>query len=502
MAGPLNGIRVLDLANARAELAGRVLADLGAEVIKVEPPDGVDSRRLPPFDASGESLYWRAVALGKRSLSLDITMTNDRDELRRLVAGADVLIESFDPGYMESLGLGYESLCAVNPALIHVSVTPWGQSGPLADAPATELTLETAGGLVALQGDADRPPIPVGFPQAAFHAGVQAAADAAIALNERDRSGLGQHLDVSMQAAVVWTLMNATGYPPNEGRDPPGFGDDRADARPVAVPGLRPMRAISCADGLVAANFTQGRPGEATFLGLLAWLREDGDLPPAVEGADFSDWLARVRSGDLSLDLVNEAIDALHAFLAKKTKAQVLDTAVRYGLLLAPYFTVRDLVADRQLRARRYWRKVGANTYPGPFARMSRTPIRLRNEAPVRGEMAAPPSWPRRRMHAEGGEREQAFRGLRVADFAWVGVGPIISKALADHGATVVHVESATRPDVLRAIPPFKDGVPGIDRSQFMPNFNSSKLGLALDMSKPAAVDLARRLTGWADVVV
>src|SRR5690606_4390298 len=108
-----------------------------------------------------------------------------------------------------------------------VSVTPFGQDGPMAQAPASDLTVEAAGALLGLQGDGDRPPLPVGYPQARSHAGIQAAADAIIALNERARSGLGQHLDVSMQACMVWTLLQATGYPPNEGRDPPGSGPER-----------------------------------------------------------------------------------------------------------------------------------------------------------------------------------------------------------------------------------------------------------------------------------
>ena len=127
---------------------------------------------------------------------------------------------------MAGVGLGYEQLAERYPQLVYTSVTPYGQDGPWADRPATELTLESAGGLVSLQGDQDRPPLPVGYPQAAFHAGAQAAADTLIALYERDRSGFGQRLDTSEQAAVVWTLMNATGFPPNQGTDPPGKGDE------------------------------------------------------------------------------------------------------------------------------------------------------------------------------------------------------------------------------------------------------------------------------------
>ena len=256
--GPLGHIRVLDLATPRAELAGRLLADLGAQVIKVEPPNGAAARFLPPFTAGAESdiegsLYWAAVGLGKQSVVVDIATDVGQQQVRTLVNTADVLVESFDPGVMESLGLGYARLAEINPRLVYVSVTPYGQSGPHALRAATELTIEADGALLGLQGDKDRPPVPVGYPQAAFHGGAQAATDAVIALNERERSGRGQHLDVSMQAAMVWTLMNATGYPPNTGGDPPNSGEKRTSptielAPGVSLPGVWPTCLLYTSD--------------------------------------------------------------------------------------------------------------------------------------------------------------------------------------------------------------------------------------------------------------
>ena len=212
---PLTGIRVLDLATGYCEITGRLLADVGAEVIKIEPPGGHPSRRMPPFvdGREGEldgSLHWAAYGIGKRSVVLDLDGEADRERLRELARGADVLVESMEPGALAAMGLGYEDLSALNPALVYASISPFGQTGPHAHRPATDLTLQAAGGLVSMQGDPDRPPIPVGFPQAGLHAGVQAAADVVVALNERDDSGLGQHLDTSMQACVVWTLLSST----------------------------------------------------------------------------------------------------------------------------------------------------------------------------------------------------------------------------------------------------------------------------------------------------
>ena len=202
---------------------------LGAEVWKIEPSGGCESRRIGPFDGD-ESLYWATVGAGKESVVAD--------DPSPFLAAVDVFIES---GYRGDLSRRH-------PHLVHVSVTPFGVDGPLASAPAAEVTVEAAGGLVGLQGDADRPPVPMGaMPQAAFHAGAQAAADTVIALCERQRSGRGQHLDVSAQACVVWTLMNATGYPPNTGGNPPAH--ERVPRRPSAcgcgaAPALARRRAL------------------------------------------------------------------------------------------------------------------------------------------------------------------------------------------------------------------------------------------------------------------
>jgi benzylsuccinate CoA-transferase BbsE subunit len=272
--GPLRGVRVIDVATERAELSGRVLADLGAEVIKVEPPGGAAARSFPPWDSPGvgaasDSLYWAAVALGKQSVVIDFEQEQGREQLLRLAASADVFIESEDPGVMARRGLGYEALSGVNPGLVYVSVTPYGQTGPHAGRPATELTVEAAGGLLGLQGDGDRPPVPVGYPQAAFHAGLQAAADAIIALNERLRSGMGQHLDVSMQAAMVWTLMNATGYPPNTGGDPPTTGEARAGPPLELAPGVAFPHVWPCKDGYVQMTVSLGSLGARTIANLI-----------------------------------------------------------------------------------------------------------------------------------------------------------------------------------------------------------------------------------------
>lgn len=503
----LDHIRVLDLSTARGELAGRVFADLGAEVIKVEPPAGCEARSLPPF-ANGnraDSLFWAAGGLGKRSVVLDIESDADRSRLLDLVPTADVFIESSTPGEMAARGLGYEQLSALNPGLVYLSVTPYGQDGPDATSLATDLTVEAAAGQVNLMGDGDRPPLPIGYPQAAFHGSTLGAADALVALHERERSGLGQHVDTSMQAAVIWTLLTANGFPTYTGGDPPRTGEGRNTPPQEMVPGVSIPRSAECADGWVVFTLVLGDAGARSFAALMAWADAEGHLSAELRAVNWLTWAEDLRAGTLSAELANGGLDAMRSLLKTKEKRELMDRAVSDRLLLAPIYNAADLRVDPQLVARDYWQEVDGRTYPGPFAKFSHTPIEYERPAPALGadqhlldtprQSFAPPS-----SHATA--RRGAFEGVKVADFAWVGAGPLVSKVLADHGATVIHVESERKIDYLRLIPPFRGGTPGVNTNFSGPNFNSSKYGLAINLGAPEGLELARRLADWSDVVV
>ena len=472
---PLAGIRVIDATSHWGELAGRTLAELGADVYKF---DASDANTEPP-----DETYLACVQAGK-------TRIPTRD-FTPYLADADVLLESGYSGDWSNR----------HPHLVHVSITPFGLAGPLADEPATELTIEAAGGLVGLQGDGDRPPTPMGaMPQAAFHAGAQAAADALIALYERERSGLGQHLDVSAQACVVWTLMNATGYPPNTGANPPATSELRTQPHPAsAVQKLSLPGIVSCKDGLAQVRFQMRIIGERTFDAMLRWVESSSmPLSTAARGMDLSNWLTDLRAGKLHHAALQEAADRIVELLAGKTKQEIQAYSAQHGLTLAAIHTVEDLLADPHLAARDFWIRERDYVYAGPFARLSRTPLSRKREI---AELKTVPAG-RRRVASEDVPPEAPFAGLKVADFSWVGVGPMIGKALADHGATVVRIESPHRLDLLRTAPPFKDGEPGPNRSQFMANFNTSKRGMTIDLKTEEGRHLARRMADWADVVL
>lgn len=497
----LAGIRVLDLTDASAEATGRVLADLGAEVIKIEPPTGCESRRTAPFDdASGASLYWRAWGLGKHSVVLDVDVPAERARFIDLARSADVVIESSAPGTMARLGLDYETLRTLNASLVYVSVTPFGQTGPEATSPATDLTLCAAGGFLNCQGDRDRPPVPIGYPETTCSGAVQAAADTVLALYERERTGLGQHLDTSLQAAIPWTLLFVTGYG-SFGMNPPNMGDDRANPSQSAL-----TIPVFCrtADGFLGMTLVLGTPGARSLGRMMRWAASFDALDADLAQHDWTDLFPLMGAGKLSPADAQRGLDQLVAFFATRSKHEIHQRAVEERWLVAPCYTAEDLFNDPHLAARDYWTDVDGLAHPGPFAKLTATPIVYRRPAPSLGQdqalaprtetsVAKIPAEPRKALLLEG---------LKIADFAWVGAGPLVSKDLANLGATVIHVESTSAIDPLRIIPPWKDSVPNHETGHTSCNFNQSKLGLALNLSGDGAKGVIGKLIDWADVVV
>ena len=509
--GALTDIVVIDMANLLGEMAGRSLADMGAEVLKIEPPQGTASRFQPPFEKGLEddpegSLYWAALGRGKRSIVVDLAKQTDLSQLKKLISTADVLIESFEPGYMKTLGLDYPTVKTLNPALIYVSISPFGQTGPAALDPATNLTIEAACGLLSLQGDGDRPPVPVGFSQATFHGGLVAAADVVIALNERQKSGLGQHLDVSTQTAMMLTMMNATGFPHAEGRDIPGFGMDRHLPKPVTIPGLEVPDLLAVADGYVT-NMMGGIGPLVRALGeIIYWRVEvEGPLPESIPEIDWNKWPQERKAKRITIEQVNEGAQIALKFLSTRKKQDIFDRALTHGMLNVPIYTTGDLLHDTQLEAREVWQEINGKSFPKPCIRLSHSGAVTNQPAPKLGEAQALLDGPARTIDAPMVKttlRGKPFAGIKVADFAWVGVGPIISKALADNGATVVRIETSKRLDVLRMASPYFKRKFNVNSSQFMANFNSSKLGMALDMSTDEGCTIAKKMVDWADVVL
>ncbi len=507
---PLSPYTALDLSEGGFNWCAKLLADLGADVIKIEPPGGSPTRRRGPFavGSSGTplSLFWAAYCVNKRGVTLDIHSQQGADTLRALAQDADILIESFAPGRLASLGLGYEDIARVNPALVYTSITPFGQTGPYARYQAPDLVAWSMGGMTYICGDSDRPPVRVSAPQAELHAAAQAAAGTMAAFWHRQMTGEGQHVDVSMQTAVMWTLMNATPFPPLHGVNIERDGAFRSRGQ------LAVRQVFACADGHVSALMSP-----ATLSGITEWMAEDDTGPEWLLQIDWEDWSipSAALDGDTAslLEQFESIQREVEKFFASRTKRELYERAISHRLLLAPCQTVEDIALSEQLAARDFWRdleyrEIGSSlTHLGPFVKLSESPISITRPAPTVGQhddriLTALKSAPPQPGTPAAGDapapraasRHMPFHGLKVLDFTWVGVGPITTKHLADFGADVIRIESVSRPDVLRNGAPFKDGKPGINRSQFSANYNSSKRGLGLNLALPEGRDLARRI--------
>ena len=424
-----------------------------------------------------------------------------------LIRSADVLVESFRPGYLDGIGLGYEALAEVNPGLVYTSITAYGQTGPYAQYKGTDLTASAMGGLSYLCGDQSRPPVRISAPQCEFLAGAQGAAGTMTALWERARSGLGQHVDVSMQVAVAWSLMNANAHPALVNENVYRGGAVRHYGN------LETRWVYTCKDGTLSALALGGTVSAGSMRALVTWLDEEGYASKEMVERDWAaqDLQALIMAGPDDPEVV-EFLDVqrrVQKFFDGKTKKELFDRAISDSIMLAPCQTVQDIRESPQLAAREYWQSmepaVGRDPleFPGPYIKLGETPIEIVRRAPSIGEHddeilgAANPPAPAVRASGNG-SAALPFEGLRVLDMSWVGVGPITMKYLADHGAQVIRVESVSRPDPARSVPPYKDGKPGFNRSQFPANFNTGKYGLGLNMSKPEARDLIRRIiTTW-----
>ena len=504
----LEPYRVLDLTDVRGQLAAMMLGDLGADVIRVEPPGGTPARAAHPLLESGpeaeRSLEFAAFNRNKRSIELDFASREDRELLLELVRGSDFLFDSWPDSLLERAGLEASSLLEHNPMLVHVRVTPFGSDGPRAELPASDLTIAALGGPVSLQGEDDRAPVRISVPQAWRHAGAEAAVAAMIGHARARTTGRGVFVDVSAQAAMTWTMLNGAVAHAIQGRD-----FERAGSTLQLGAGKLPL-VYPCLDGHVVA-LARG----VTFAKLRDWMIEDGTVDEAwAEQEDWSTYDGRVFRKEPCKVPPRELVRTFERFLAKYPKSELFDRGLSMGATLAPVNTLDDLLEFDQLLARNYFeaRELADGSVaqaPGAFARGTPKPLRTHRPAPRLGEHGdeirreAASAVPRRPARVPTpAPRALPFDGLRVADFSWVGVSPISGKYLADHGANVIRIESQTRGDDLRSAGPFKNGKPGWNRSHFYGEFNSSKRSLALDLKHERSREVSERLLGWADVVL
>jgi crotonobetainyl-CoA:carnitine CoA-transferase CaiB-like acyl-CoA transferase len=371
---PLAGVRVLELARVLAgPWAGQLLADLGAEVIKVERPGSGDDTRVwgPPFvqGRNGETLgsaYYHATNRGKRSVVADFETQAGQDLVRALAREADVVIENFKLGGLKPFGLDYESLQAINPRLIYCSITGFGQTGPYAPRPGYDFLIQAMGGIMHITGEPEREPMKIGVAFADVFTGLYAAIAVEAALLERSRSGLGQYIDMSLLDVMVGVLANQALNYLVSGVSPKRMGNSH--------PNVVPYQVFPTADGhvVIAAG------NDAQFLRLCEVLV----LPELAADPRYQSNAGRVAARA-------ELVASIAARTIRMTRAELLSALERAGVPTGPIHDIAEVFADPQVIARAMRLELpapdaAAGTVPGV-----RTPI-LFSRTPLSYEQASP----------------------------------------------------------------------------------------------------------------
>lgn len=394
----LGDIRVLDLAGEAGQYCTKLLADLGADVIKIEPPGGDPVRALPPHyqDNAEASLYWLNLNTSKRSVTLNLDGEGGRALFKRLAATADIVVESFQPGYLAAIGLGYEDLSALKEDIIVTSITGFGQEGPHSQYKAPDIVGVAAGGVMWLAGEPMDPPNVPPWRQGYISASIIGAATSLIALFHRDQSGEGQHIDVSMQEALslaqetamqTWDMLEALRC--------------RTGSRgiiPFDVPGIG---VYECSDGHVFGYL--GTPGGAAWSEMLSWMDEEG-MAEDLTGEPYKEFIDNLNLRFLTTLTVEPAAlsekiqkmghiaSVLRKFTATKTKWGMYEQGQGRRLLWGIVSTPKDLAENPQLKARNWLTPVehaelkATLDYPGTPYRLSETPWAIHSRPPLVGE--------------------------------------------------------------------------------------------------------------------
>lgn len=380
--------RVLDLTDERGLICGKTLGDLGADVIQIEPPGGNSARELGPFyreiPSAEESLYWFAYNANKRSVTLNLESADGQDMFKKLAAEAGFVIESFPPGHLDRLGIGYLDLSRINPSLIFTSITPFGQTGPYRDCKTCDLVSMALGGYVYLTGDPDRPPVRIGFPQAYLHAGMAAAAGTMVAHYHRQLTGEGQQVDVSIHEVCSWIPTDSAIYwEMNRVLE-----ERHGGARVRPTTGARMKRIWECKDGYVSFDMYGARLARNFMTPLVAWMAEEGAAPDFLKEIDWNtfDYFAAPPG------LVERVAEPIGRFFAGRTREELLWGGVSRRCCIYPVATPGDVATSKQLEARGFWVDVEHDwltariKYPGSSIRASETVSPVTRRAPRVGE--------------------------------------------------------------------------------------------------------------------
>ena len=486
----LDGVNVLDLSNSiGGAYCTKLLADLGAEVVLVERPgSGHPLRHTGPYsgepgtESSGMFLYYGA---NKRSIVCDLESEAGRGRVLGLASEADILVESFEPGYLDAIGLGYEALASASGALVFTSVSHFGQTGPYRLWKSDEITDYAMGGYMYFGGHADREPLMMNNNQPMLHAGAQAAIASMAALRWARKTGEGQHVDVSsveaMLSAHAWTSTSWT----HEGVVLRRTGPD----------------CIPCKDGWVWFFPFRWDP---TFFILM-------DRPELIDHEDFADRQSWSDNRDKLVVLLTE-------WCADRTKDEIFRAGQELRVPVTPVNDAADLASSSQLQSRQWFQRVdhpiaGTTVMPGFPYMFSKTPASIRRPAPKLDEDSdfnfASGERPFRAIEREevvsrGPVKERApLAGVRVLELTANWAGPLAARHLADLGAEVIKIEAPDRPATRGGRYPGGDPFRHhYNRAAYFNKLNRNKLGITLNLDDDAGRELFLRLVAESDVVL
>ncbi|HWQ17352.1 MAG TPA: CoA transferase [Sulfolobales archaeon] len=366
---PLEGIRVLDFTRAMAgPFATMLLGDLGADVIKVEPPEGDESRSWMPPDINGVSAYFISVNRNKRSIAIDLKKPGALEIIDRMVKIVDIVIENFRPGTADRLGIGYERLSKINPGIIYCSISGFGQEGPYRDKPGYDLIALAMSGLMDITGEPGRPPVKFGVPIADITTGIMAAVAILAALYHRERTGEGQYIDLSLLDTQILILSHQALNYLATGRDPERLGS--------AHPSIAPYQALETKDGYIVVGVGNDRLWQifARAIGREDLLRD----PRFTSNPD------RVRNRA-------QLVEELEKTFKTKTTREWVEILEKSGIPVAPVNKVSEALNDPHVIYRKMvieleHTKYGRFKTLGTPLKMSKTPGRIYRPPPLLGE--------------------------------------------------------------------------------------------------------------------
>ena len=481
----LKGFRALDLTGLSGQLCGRILADLGMEVIKIEPPGGDPVRNRAPFitSESGAKLSTTFAHLnaGKASKVLDLEKESDRAAFRKLVETADVVLESFQPGELSAKGLDYKNLAQINPGIVMASITGFGQTGPKKNLACNDLVALAESGFLYISGDPSLPPVRPPETQAYYFASLFATAGVLAALYRRERSGQGDHVDASMQEALA-TQEHIIRLWANEQQIAKRAGSQHGS--------VAPARIFPCKDGFVYLYVTR----QHWKLFLSVWK----DHPATFDAPDWLNNLYRRAHAD-------ELNPAVEAFLGKFTRAEITEFLQTKGIPCVPVNTPMGFANDEQVQSRGFMAPVehagfGSTKQPA-------MPFVIDGARPPVGSVPVVDSW------RDSGERRDAptnsksgansgtapLNGMRIVSFDHVLAGPYGTTILAELGADVIKVESSKG-----GMDPFRFFGTGEDPNlspRFL-EFNRNKRSFTVNLKHPKGQGVLHDLVAKADAVL